>query len=219
MPKSISRQSLLTGLLLACALLCATAIYFYFDQNASSRVGGPVSPQKLAWLAYAILLWFVLPAAIALDARAAQLLRQAFGVLFLLMLARGIVELWMLYVTLNWSPWYGITHDVLCAAVLTVYGLRAFRTGAWRGPPNALLLAHLAVTAVAFAPEIYFAHYMTQNFNTVGEAAVYFVPDEERYRDVLRVTAAVVIAFSIYLPLFVWGWLVGTPGSKRTPAF
>jgi hypothetical protein len=219
MPKSISRQALLGGLLVACASLCAGAVYFYFDQNASNRVGGPVSPQKLAWLAYAILLWFVLPAAIALDGRSAKVLKQAFGILFLLMLARGVIELWMLYVILNWSPWYGIAHDGLCAMVLAGYGLRAFRIGAWRTPPNALLLAHLAVTAVAFVPEIYFAHYMTQNFNTLGAAAVYFVPDEERYRDVLRVTAAVVVALSIYLPLFVLGWLVGTPESKRTPAF
>jgi len=202
-----------------CALLCAGAFMFYIDQNASNRIGGPVAPQKLAWLLCAILLWIVLPAAILLDGRVASMLRFGFGILLLLMLARGVIELWMLYITLNWSPWYGIAHDVLCLAVLAACSARAIRAGVWQSTPNAVLLVHLVVTALAFLPEIYFAHYMTQNFNTMGDAAVYFVPDEERYRDVLGVTTAVVIALGIYLPLFLWGWLVGTARGKRTPAF
>lgn len=219
MPRSDSNRALAIGLAVTCALLCAGAAVFYLTQNSSDRIGGPVAPQKIAWLAYAILLWVILPIAIVLDRRASAILRAAFGVLLVLMLARGAIELWMLYVTLNWSPWYGIAHDVVCVAVLAWFGVQAMRLRVARTPANGSLLLHLAVTATAFIPEIYFAHYMTQHFNTVGDAAVYFVPAEERYRDVLRVTTAVVVALSIYLPVFLWEWLVGTARSKHTPAF
>jgi hypothetical protein len=201
------------------AVLAVAGVVFYTTQNASARIGGAVAPQKVAWLAYAILLWFVLPFAIALDRRLAGTLRTAFGALLVFMLARGLIELWMLYVSLNWSPWYGIAHDLACIALLAGFGVDGVRRGMWRQAPNGIVLVHLAVTASAFVPEIHFAHYMTQHFDTTGDAAVYFVPDAERHGAILARTGAVVLALSIYLPAFLWGWLVGTARSKHTPAF
>lgn len=197
------------------ALLAGAALAFYFTQNGSGRIGGEIAPQKMLWLLHAVILWLVLPLAIALDRRADPGLRLTFVALFVLMALRGLIEMWMLYVSRNWSPWYGIAHDSLCLLVLGAGFVRAAAVGR-QGRVNGWLYAHLAITAAAFVPEIYFAHYMAAHFNTAGEAAIYFVPDDPRHRQVLLVTAAVVSFLTAYLPVFIWGWLFGSSGSKHT---
>lgn len=205
------------GVLVCLALLGAAAVAFYRTQNGGGRVGGEIAPQKMLWLLYAVILWIVLPLAIALDRRAHPALKSAFLALFALMALRGGIEMWMLYVSRNWSPWYGIAHDVLCVLVLGVGLVRSATQRAYRGRCISWLYVHLAVTAAAFLPEIYFAHFMATHFNTAGEAAIYFVPDDPQYREVLRVTSILVLALTVYLPVFLWGWLFGSAGSKRTP--
>lgn len=208
-----SNRRLVGGAVIAIGALAGVAGFFYQGQNTSNRIGGAMAPQKLAWLYYAVVLWVVLPLAIALDRRVARRVRQAFGALFILMTIRGVVELWMLYVLLNWSPWYGIAHDLLRAAALGALAASALRTLDRSSAPNSLMMVHLLVTSAAFIPEIYFAHYMTLHFDTAGSGAIYFVPDEERYQDVLAWTTRAVVLLSVYLPIFLWGWLIGTPDS------
>jgi hypothetical protein len=126
------------------------------------------------------------------------------------MLARAVVEGWMLYVTLDWSPWYGIAHDALCAVVLLALAARS-------PPRNALestVRMHLWVTAAFFIPEMYFAWYMQAHFVTKGAAAVYFVPDEPAYADVLNATSVAVVCLIIYLPVFLWRW-IPVPGKEN----
>lgn len=187
--------------------LALTAAVFFRVQNRSAALGGAISWQKLAWLAGAILLWVVLPALIAADPRLSTEWRWPFLVLLALMLARGVIELWMLYVSRNWSPWYGIGHDVVCAAVLLGYAVALQPAG----PLEPLMRLHLGVSGALFGPEIYFAWYMLAHFNTKGDNAIYFVPDDPAYKAVLRVTAATVAFLAAYLPLFLYYWLHGTP--------
>jgi hypothetical protein len=137
-------------------------------------------------------------------------------VLAVLMLFRGVIEFWMLYVALNWSPWYGIGHDIICIAALALLAspLRARRTG----PLERTVFVHLIVTTAIFIPEMYFAWYMQVHFTTTGESAVYFVPDDPRYSDVLTVTTAVVVFLSAYLPAFLFRWLHGASDRIRSAA-
>jgi hypothetical protein len=181
--------------------LAATA--FYQFQNAAKPIGGDISLVKLVWLAYAIFVWLVLPLLFAFDARCEEHLRQGFAALALLMLVRGVVEGWMLYISLNWSPWYGIAHDVACAAVL----LFAWAQAAPRNALEKLVRTHTLVTAAFFLPEIFFAWYMLTHFTTQGASAVYFVPDDPRYALVLRVTLVTVVCLSVYLPSFLYRWI------------
>jgi len=190
------------------------AIAFYWAQNQFKPVGGDVSWAKVFWLMYAILFWLVLPALLAADPRLAPSWHRPFAVLAILMLARGWVELWMLYVALNWSPWYGIGHDIVCMSTLAIlaWTLRERRTGTIEGT----VFVHLIVTTAIFLPEIYFAWYMQAHFATTGEGAIYFVPDDPRYSDVLTVTTAVVVFLSAYLPVFLYRWLHGATNRTRT---
>lgn len=214
MSRCASNRGLLIALAVTLAILAASAVVFYHTQNSAARIGGVMAPSKAFWLSYAILLWIVLPLLICLDTRVMRTLRYAFATLFVLMALRAAVELRMLFVTLDWSPWYGIVHDLVCMAALIGWGCAAAAQPARRTAPNGLLLVHLAVTAAAFVPEIYFAHYMTRHFDTAGADAIYFVPADERYREVLAWTTRVVVVLSAYLPWFFWRWLVGTSRSK-----
>ena len=117
----------------------------------------------------------------------------------------------MLYVSLNWSPWYGIGQDLVCAAVLALFGWRLWAAKAPRNDLQRTILMHLSVTTFMFGPEIYFAWYMQAHFNTKGADAIYFVPNDPAYSEVLNVTAAVVVFLTAYLPVFLMRWLHGTP--------
>jgi hypothetical protein len=173
---------------------------FWIVQNSVQPVGGAMAFQKALWLADAVVLWMVLPIFIARDSRIGIQTRHAFRALLILMALRAVIELWMLYVTLNWSPWYGIAHDVLCMVVLLGYLVR------WAPAIAPLWRAHLAATALAFVPEIYFAWYMQHHFNTQGSAAVYFVPDEPAHAFALNLTWVAVVCFTPYIFLFLFRW-------------
>ena len=188
----------------ALGLVAAAATAFYFAQNTLRPVGGEIALVKLLWLAGAVLLWGVLPLLLVGDARLGPRLRRAFAALLALMLARAAIEGWMLYVSLNWSPWYGIAHNALCVVVLIALAARL-------RPRNALerlARRHLAVSAAFFVPETYFAWYMQSNFVTRGAHAVYFVPGDASHVHVLMVTAVAVVCLAAYLAMFLRRWIV-----------
>jgi hypothetical protein len=59
---------------------------------------------------------------------------------------------------------------------------------------------------------------MQAHFTTTGDAAIYFVPDDPRYSDVLTVTTCVVVFLSVYLPFFLSQWLHGQTDDARPAA-
>jgi hypothetical protein len=186
------------------ALLLLSGVLFHVLQNRLNLIGGAIALAKLLWLGLAILLWLGLPLLLALDGRLSPWLRYAFAFLFVSMAARGIIELWMLYVSKNWSPNYGIAHDLLCmAGLLLCLGL-AWQAGEINRHPRMAL--HGLITTLLFIPEIYFAWYMRRNFHTKGGDAIYFVPDEAKHRRVLRITASVDMMLLLYLPVFLYYW-------------
>lgn len=199
-----SERSLRRGTWIALGAVAAAAIAFYLAQNTLRPVGGEIAPAKLLWLAGAILLWGVLPWLLQADARLGMPLRRAFAVLAGLMLARAAVEGWMLYVTLNWSPWYGIAHDAACMAALLGLAARIAPAGAL----ERLARRHLIVSAAFFVPEIYFAGYMLAHFDTKGEVAIYFVPGHPDHAIVLWITTATVVCLAAYLAVFLHRWIL-----------
>jgi hypothetical protein len=215
MPRSASDRAPAVWLMVM--VVFGAALAFWWIQNHWHPVGGEIALQKALWLADAILLWLVVPLMVVTDARAGVAVRSAFMALLMLMLVRGAIELWMLYVTHNWSPWYGIAHDVLCAGTLLWF---MFRIAISAHPLQRLRLwlAHLGATAAAFAPEIYFAWYMQAHFNTRGGQAVYFVPDDPAHAFTLNVTTGAVVCFSAWIFIFLYRWLHGAPDGQRTGA-
>jgi hypothetical protein len=217
MSNSRSEARLRFGALLAvgATLLCALA--FHEAQNRFALTGGSVALCKGIWLGLAVLFWLVLPALILVDARIAPALKHPFGLLLLLMGARGAAELLMLYVFRSWSPFYGIAHDLLCVSVLWGWCLRhpGLHTAGQGDPKASALWRHAWFTGALFLPEIYYAWYMQAHFTTRGTSPVYFVPDDAAHQQVLAVTTVVDAAALAYLCLFLFAWLNGNAQRTR----
>ena len=193
-----------------CSLLALTlaAACFYLAQNRFGIIGGEIAFSKAAWLAIAVLFWLILPGLICLDARVAPAIRRPYSLLLLLMGVRAVLELPMLYWLKNWSPLYGIAHDVLCIGVLlwSAFVLTA-RNGGEPDPLARLLVSHLWVSGLLFLAEIYFAWFMWMHFDTKGGAAIYYVPDDPKFAVVLLATGVVDVCAVLYLIVFLPRWL------------
>jgi hypothetical protein len=189
---------------------------FHLLQNRMTLTGGSVAAAKSVWLGCAVLYWFVLPALLVADARLGTVWRRPFACLLALMILRGLIELWMLYVSHNWSPFYGIAHDVVCLVALWWLALRAAGSVVPRqaGLPR-VAFVHALATGLLFVPEIYFAWYMQANFSTKGDQPVYFVPDDPAHAHVLTLTAIANAAALLYLPGFLYAWLNGKTDIAR----
>lgn len=179
------------GLLL---LVAAWAAWFYYRQNHAAQIGGPISPPKILWLAYAVAAWFVVPFFLWRDARLEPGVRRLFGVFWTVMFARGAIEMALLYVVVHWNPIYGISHDLLC-----IFLLLWFRRGL--APSDALnrrALRYGEMLVVALIAEIAFAGMFLQT--KVFQGAVYFASTEASWAHINRVTTCVL--FFVY-PDFV----------------
>ncbi len=184
------------------ALLAALCI-LGVAQNLHLLPGGRISLAKFLWLFSALALWIVTPIYVALEPRFSAGIRWCAKVFAVLFLARGVIELWMMFVTLNWSPLYGIAHD-LCCLVFIVYGLAVFTP---QSPADKVALGFFVLMAMMLPFEIFFAWYMKFVVQLKLGSTVYYVPNQPEYFFVLTVTwIAVVMA----LPLLIFNtrrWL------------
>jgi hypothetical protein len=197
--------------LLSVAVIAIATVAFHWVQNRAALTGGAVAWPKSVWLGCAILFWIVLPALLARDARLGTPWRTPFVLLLVLMLLRAAIELWMLYVSHNWSPFYGIAHDAACLTVLWWFARRALRGVAFGQLERVERAAfvHAIATGALFVPEMYFAWYMQANFRTQGDDPLYFVPDDPAHAGVLALTTVADVAAVLYLPGFLYAWLYG----------
>lgn len=191
-PVAVTRATLhrLWGGLL---ILLLAAAGFYSLQNTGVLPGGDVAGAKVLWLLFALYYWFIVPLVLALDARVSVTLRRAWRIFFINMALRAVIELWMMYVSLNWHPYYGIAHDVFSIVLITVLLLAHAR----EGRAARLLFYILPVMGLMFMVEIGFVFYLLERVATHGEA-VYYVPAGEEHRSVLTVTWGMVIVLALY---------------------
>jgi hypothetical protein len=182
---------LILALLALCALL---GFLFWRKQNVQRARGGRISPPKLAWLFYAIFLWFLLCPLVALDTTVEPHLRVVLGSFGAFMWARGLAELYMLYVSHNWKPPYGIGHDVLC--ILLLLGCLSWYQLHRDGPlsrMDAWALSLLALVLVSLFVEVMYATLFFQAVegHTTGEDGIWFADEEQaRFRRINRITLA-----------------------------
>ena len=189
------------------ALAVATAC-FYVAQNHFGFIGGQIAFSKAAWLAIAIMFWLILPGLICADAQVAPAIRGPYALLLILMGVRAVLELPMMYWLNNWSPLYGIAHDVLCMSVLLWSALVLTAKGnGLMDTRSRLLVQHMWISGLLFLAEIYFAWFMWTHFDTKGGVAIYYVPDDPQFAVVLLVTGIVDVCAVLYLMVFFPRWL------------
>ena len=208
MSLSISERGLRYAAIGSLLALAAATACFYLAQNRLGIIGGQIAFSKAAWLGIAVLFWLILPALICLDTRVAPAIRRPYALLLLLMSLRAVLEPPMLYWLKNWSPLYGIAHDVLCMGVLLWSALVLIaRNGREPDPRARLLVCHMWVSGLLFLAEIYFAWFMWMHFDTKGGAAIYYVPDDPKFAVVLLATGVVDVCAVLYLIVFLPRWL------------
>ncbi len=191
----------LRGLLWAAlGLLGVAAVIFHGLQNAPHAVGGAIALPKLLWLALALWFWYVLPLLFVLDARLRP--TRALHALFAAnMLARALIELWMMYVSSNWHPYYGIAHDLFSAALVLYLSYALPFDAPLLGAQRSFFL----VLGLMFLLETGFAVYMLNNVHSLGP--VYFVPTGAAHRGVLTITWVAVGALLFYAVALIKEWL------------
>ncbi len=191
-----------TGLFYALVLTAVASAVLYYRQNFAGQVGGPISVEKALWLNYTITAWFVLPAFLVRHPKVDRPLRLILGGFLVSMIARGAVELWLIYVTFGWSPVYGITHDLSCIGLIAVLrrSVRPWLAGA--DAFNAAVGRFCVSIQASLVAEIVFAAL----FYGMGvhRDAVYFAPPTEAFAHINLLTRWVDTAVYLDLGLFLW---------------
>jgi len=179
-------------MLVGAALVVAVGLWFARRQNRRARMGGAISRAKQVWLIWAVYTWFVLTPLLALGPVFSGRVRVVLAAFGGFMLLRGVVELFMLFVTKNWRPPLGIAHDVACV-VLLLTGLAWIWTGS---APTAGLAgwgpAFVGVLAVSLGLETGYAvaFHRAVEGRTTGEDGVWFAAaGEQRFARINRLTA------------------------------
>ncbi len=183
----VSRVALLASLA-GCVL---AAFWFRSKQNRAHALGGKISNPKLLWLFFAIWFWLFEAAVLAFEPSLPQGYRLILGVHAASMWARGALELVMLYVTRNWRPPIGITHDVLCivTVLVLIVAVPLPLDSAWGlfAPALVFMLLFSLLVEVLFAALFFKA----VEGKTTGEKGIWFASeDEARFRRINRITTA-----------------------------
>lgn len=185
----------------AVGLTAAASAVFYYGQNYAGQVGGPISVEKILWLNYAITAWFVVPACLVRHPAVDRSLRGVLGAFLASMLARGVIELWLIYVAFGWSPMYGIAHDVSGIALIAILRHRVRGRLAALDRFNRSIRGFLTSVQLTLVAEIVFAalfHRMA-----VHQDAVYFAPPTDAFAHVNLLTRWVDVAVYAYLAAFL----------------
>lgn len=180
-------------------------------RQAQGGTGGAISRPKLVWLAFAVLLWFLVVPLVALDPAVQPAPRLLLAGFAAGMWLRGLAELFMLYVTRTWRPPYGVAHDVACLVWL-VGGLLFWPAARAVGPgpldPWVLLLLVLLVASLVVETLYATLFFRAVEGKTTGEDGVWFASGEEaRFARINRLTAALNLPLYATLALFLWGVL------------
>lgn len=123
-PKAGDPQTQRAWLFGAVGGLLAVSAFFFYRQNWTGQIGGQMSLAKLLWLDYALIAWIGLPVYFWRSGLVSEALRRLYGGHVALWAARGVIELWLLYVTHTWIPPYGMVHGVLTIGLLSYRGAR-----------------------------------------------------------------------------------------------
>lgn len=176
---------------LAIVLCAVLAVRFFRKQNREGTQGGRISRPKIAWLFFAIFVWFLLSAIVALDPNVPRGVRYVVGAFAVSMWLRGLAELFMLYVSHNWRPPYGIGHDVIC--LLLIGGVAASQADGVTGAfPAVVYWGFVGIIVASLVVEITYAalFFNVVRGATMGKQGVWFADDDPRFDHINRITTA-----------------------------
>jgi hypothetical protein len=178
-------------------------------QNKKGSLGGPICKAKGFWLYYTIINWFIiLPYAIYQLPLAPESYQMVWIALSLSMWIRGIIEMYMLFVSKNWTPIIGISHDIFTFIIMMIaffYGNSSNIT------PEPILSFYTFSLFVSIIVETYYAYsfYQIMKGRTQGEDGLWYAHEEDpRFKKIILVTTIFNYFLYLALVLFLFKYLL-----------
>lgn len=203
----------MNGVVAGALVTAGVSAVFYYRQNFAGQVGGPISVEKILWLNFVITAWFVVPAFLLRHPALDRALRIVLGTFLASMLARGVVELWLIYVTFGWNPVYGIAHNVFNIALIAVLRYRLRAQLATLDSFNASVRGFVTSVQATLVAESVFAALFYRM--AVHQDAVYFAAPTEAFARINLLTRWVDVAVYSYLATFLWRQRSALAWSRR----
>ena len=155
---------------------------FAWRQNRGGLVGGPIAPVKAAWLAFALIMFYVVPGTLAASGRHGAGVRLLFGAVLVSFVLRGAIELWLLYARRGWKCIYGVSHDLAMAVVVLI----GWRLAAGNSAMDARALWFAQFLIIVLIVEAWLAN----GFSKLASPAdgTYFADHSPRFRHLIVAT-------------------------------
>lgn len=183
-------------------LVVALLAVFYRKKQSSNNpwTGGPISWPKAFWLSYTIQTWFFLPFVFLLHPATPTFLKVIVAFHLISWWFRGLLEMVMIYKWLNWSPRYGISHDLfhITGCSILLFYFRHYLVTLTFGTEAFLVTIYLFMLFISTAAEISFA-FLFLKLRSIQEKNenIYFASDDPKWLFVNRYTLSVdIIVFS-----------------------
>ncbi|WP_127718389.1 hypothetical protein [Halobacteriovorax sp. HLS] len=183
-------------------LLVFLAIYFKKRQNSKNTVGGEISLPKSLWLSYTIGTWFFLPISFLIWPVDSGM-KYVYMFHLVSFWIRGVLELVMIYKWFNWSPRYGIAHDIFHFLGLIILFKMFWPIEISRPTLMSMVFMYSLIISVGF--EIIFACWFLK-IRGEQKHKIYFASNEPEWKYVNLLTyIAVIICYGLHI---VNAWFV-----------
>lgn len=197
-------QSFLLGLIVIWPLVTlGLATIFHRKQNSKKAwTGGPISWPKSLWLSFTVCNWFLLPIWFCLHPDFPPPIKMLYFFHLASWWIRGPLELIMIYKWLNWTPRYGISHDLFHIAGCTLFLYLAWPQLSWSEltPIGFASISYTFIILISTVAEIWFAYlFFTTRTAAETDDNIYFASEDPKWKFINRATASVVTLVYLYL--------------------
>lgn len=165
------------------------SFFLYWRQNNKATLGGKISRAKAVWLFYTLYVWFFFIPFFYFNYPLFPY-TTIWGIFSLWMWIRGLGELFMMFVTKNWTPPLGIFHDITCALLFcgaSIYWYKdLFSTFSWP-----IFIFHVSLL-LSILLETYYAYgfYKIVGKKTQGDEAIWYAgEDNKEFQFLVKMTA------------------------------
>jgi hypothetical protein len=150
----------------------------YRRQNQGHKLGGPISPAKALWLYWTVSVWFFIIPMLLYFWHWPPVIKQPLLFLTISMWVRGVIEIFMLFVSRNWIPPYGIGHNLFTLASMSL--LFARNTESLRAVSFSSLVFLISMM-ISLLVESYYARsfFKLVQSKTMGEDGLWYAHEKD----------------------------------------
>lgn len=184
--------------MISAIVLILTSVFTFFlaqvyakSLRKSSSKGGAISKPKLYWLFYALSAYYLWPLIVGFDFGWKDNIGKWVLFIFGFMTIRAIVQSIIMYGTKNWSPWMGISFNVLSFLFTSfcLIKLFYFENMAWNYHPFQIMIV---ILWFCFLIDTYYAwaFWLIVGDETKGDKPIWFANAEDlRFQRINKVTS------------------------------